>query len=700
MFEDTDDKFYVFNSLYTEVVDEFYPVKTKETTKKYPAYVNKVYRKNIYKKSQSDNKRKRFPGKVNHEAFRVQRNFCAKLRNSALRDYFVRKCSGGAKGGRDFWDAVGPFFNGKSTNKQSAHIDLIENNEIVSNQTQVCNILNTHFITKPANIGNSSTLRLDGPLENTNLTAHPSVQTILQSANKCDFNFDYVTQEQVRSSIKGLKNKAPGHDKITAKILKISSPQIVSPLSSVFNSCEDTSTFPSACKKAEVTPGHKKGADTDKTNFRPLSVLPSVGKVFEDLMLEQLELVNNTVLHTLISAYRPGYGCQEVLLHMLDSITQALDQNKMAGAVTTDLSSAFDCMPPNLMYHKLVAYGFTHQAALLIHSYLTNRSQRVKIGSAVGEWLPLAKGTPQGSKLGPALWNLFINDLLYSLPQDSAVNFADDNTLYAVEETPRGLETKLNSIVNQAQQWYIENGMQPNPTKFQSIFFGETPQCTVNVDNINIQPTGVIKLLGVSIDSQLSFSQHINEICRKAGCNLNVLKRVAHSLPQKVKLLLYNTYISCHFNFCPLVWHFCSGADTEKLERLQYRALRFVFADYESDYDSLLLRANMPKLELSRQRQICVQVFKCVHKLAPQYLSNMYTFQDKSLHNTRSALALAQSHYKSVRHGQKSFKCYSTHLWNNLPSNIRAVADLESFKSMINTWMGTQCKCNFCKWVQ
>ncbi len=203
----------------------------------------------------------------------------------------------------------------------------------------------------------------------------------------------------MRSSIKGLKNKAPGHDKISAKILKISSPCIVTPLANIFNSCVDNSTFPSACKKAEVTPGHKRGAETDQTNFRPLSVLPAVGKVFEDLMLEQLDLVTIDLLHILISAYRRGYGCQEVLLYMLNSITQALDQDKMAAAVTTDLSSAFDCMPPNLMYHKLIAYGFTHQAALLIHSYLTNRSQRVKIGSVVGEWLPLTKGTPKGVNL-------------------------------------------------------------------------------------------------------------------------------------------------------------------------------------------------------------------------------------------------------------------------------------------------------------
>ncbi len=147
-------------------------------------------------------------------------------------------------------------------------------------------------------------------------------------------------------------------------------------------------------------------------------------------MLLQLEPVNNTVLHKLISAYGEGNNCQDVLLYMLNALKQALDNSKCVGAVATDLSSAFDCLPPKLMYHKLLAYGFNKKSALLIHSYLTGRTQRVKIGSTVGDWMDLAKGTPQGSKLGPSLFNLFINDLLYYLPEDSVANFADDNTLY------------------------------------------------------------------------------------------------------------------------------------------------------------------------------------------------------------------------------------------------------------------------------
>ncbi len=177
------------------------------------------------------------------------------------------------------------------------------------NPLDSCNILNEHFISKPAKIGNSSTFPLNAPIEDTRFSNHVSVQTIKNRCNKVDFNFKHVTTETVCSSIKNLKNKAPGHDKISAKLLKIASPVISPHITSIFNYCVDTSTFPSAGKLAEVTPGYKRDADTDKSNYRPLSVLPSFGKLLEDLMLEQMVPVNRVLLHDLISAYREGYGC-------------------------------------------------------------------------------------------------------------------------------------------------------------------------------------------------------------------------------------------------------------------------------------------------------------------------------------------------------------------------------------------------------
>ena len=200
--------------------------------------------------------------------------------------------------------------------------------------------------------------------------------------------------------------------------------------------------------------------------------------------------------------------------------------------------------------------------------------------------------------------------------------------------------------------------------------------------------TGLIKLLGVTLDGQLKFSTHISDICIKAGRNLSALKRVAKSLPVNVKLLLYKTYILCHFNFCPLVWHFCSKSDTDKLERLQLRALWFVYADYDSDYTTLLNRANMPTLELARLHALCTEVFKSIHGLTPQYMSDLFVLQDKTIHNTRSAKSLKQKHSNSVNNGLKTFVPYSTHLWNNLPNHIKNTADQDTFKLLVDTWMG------------
>ncbi len=133
------------------------------------------------------------------------------------------------------------------------------------------------------------------------------------------------------------------------------------------------------------------------------------------------------------------------------------------------------------------------------------------------------------------------------------------------------------------------------------------------------------------------------------------------------------------------------------MESLQKRALRFVYADYESDYDTLLSKANTPTLQLSRLRALCIEVFKCLHNMAPKYMCDLFVLQDKSPHNTRLAKSVVQNHSNSVNNGLKTFVPYSTHLWNKLPNNIKNTADLETFKVLVDTWSGPQCNCNFCK---
>ena len=220
--------------------------------------------------------------------------------------------------------------------------------------------------------------------------------------------------------------------------------------------------FPCLEKIARVTPVFKKEDRMKKSSYRPISVLNVFSKVFERFLLNQMVPYLDNVLSTYLSAYRKGYSCQNVLLKLiekwrqcLEKWRQCLDQNKVVGAILIDLSKAFDALPHDLLIAKLNAYGFSKQALKIILSYLRGRKQRVKNKSL--SFLRLIKsGVPQGSILGPVLFNIFLNDIFLMLNDPDLHNFADDNTLSAVGETIQGLVDIMQHKAESAISWMEE----------------------------------------------------------------------------------------------------------------------------------------------------------------------------------------------------------------------------------------------------
>ena len=133
--------------------------------------------------------------------------------------------------------------------------------------------------------------------------------------------------------------------------------------------------------------------------------------------------------------FRSGYSCQDTLSALVEKWKSTFRNNKCAGAIIMDLSKAFDCMHHDLLIAKLDAYGITTSSLKLLKSYLTNRQQKVKIGNATSEWEDILKGVPQGSILGPILFNIFINDMFHFITRADLVNYADDNTICSEQPT-------------------------------------------------------------------------------------------------------------------------------------------------------------------------------------------------------------------------------------------------------------------------
>ena len=251
----------------------------------------------------------------------------------------------------------------------------------------------------------------------------------------------------------------------------------------------------------------------------------------------------------------------------------------------------------------------------LISSYLTNRRQCIKIGNTSSTFLDIIKGVPQGSIMGPLLFKIFINDIFFFVKNCDLYNYADDNTLSCVDSSFASVKVTLEAEGNELVDWFTRNQTQANPDKFQGLALGKRAfdrKPTFSIKGAEIECTEDAKLLGVDIDYMLKFNTHIKNVCRRASRQINVLKRIGKYLPIKCTLVIYHAFIMSIFNFCPLVWHYCGKGNTDKLDKLQFRALKFVYQYFTSSYENLLIRADTYSLNVKRIRLIALEVFKII----------------------------------------------------------------------------------------
>ena len=308
---------------------------------------------------------------------------------------------------------------------------------------------------------------------------------------------------------------------------------------------------------------------------------------------------------------------------MLENWKKALDCNKKVGAVITDLSKAFDCLNHDLLIAKFEAYGFNIEALTFIQGYLSNRSQRTKVNSEYSSYRDIKYGVPQGSILGPLLFNIFLNDIFFFVKDSKITNYADDNTPYATEDSVEKLLETLERETNILLDWFKCNEMKSNTDKCYLIIVNNQNN-DIKVGNDVIISGNSVKLLGVTIDNKLNFNEHVDNICKKANNKLQALARIAKYLsPDKLRIIM-KTFIESQFNYCPLTWMFHSRQLNSKINQLHERALRIVHKNPNLTFQQLL---NLDKTHCIHHRnlqKLAVEMFKVSKKLVPAPIQDIH----------------------------------------------------------------------------
>jgi hypothetical protein len=481
--------------------------------------------------------------------------------------------------------------------------------------------------------------------------------------------------------------KANGPDGISNRILKEASSEIATPLSDLLNSSFNLSKVPRQWKESNICPIHKKEDRSLVTNYRPISLLSCVGKVQERVVYLHLYryLKTNKLLTWKNSGFKELDSAMNQLLFITDKIHKALEEGKEICLVFLDVSKAFDRVWHSGLLHKLRCLGIEGNLFDWLCNYLKDRRIRTIINGQTSDWQNTTAGVPQGSILGPLLFLVFINDITTNIECDIHL-FADDTSLMDVIDnyivSYAKLNRDLNRLSNWASKWMVT--FNANKTVYLQVTrkHNPAPKPILRLNGVIINEAETHKHLGLTFNSSLTWTDHINQLVSKASRCIGLLKRIGRDVPRQCLEVLYKSMIRPIMEYADIIFDGSSDASLKRLEDTQRQAALACTSAYKhTRHVNLLEELGWSPLAIRRKHHRMNQMFKIQQGLSPKYLSDICPplTRDRTDYNLRTGMNITVPPQCTTTY-QNSFFPQSINDWNLLNINLRNSTSIDNFK--------------------
>ena len=686
-------------------------------------YESCVRRHNKFRKlSKRENRNKQKPWitpeiitKINHrnELFKLKKadpenthlkHVYNRFRNSVNRDIkkskekhyvtYFQNCKNNMK---KTWKGINELM---SSRRKSTNITQIEHNkELITDSEKIVNTFNNFF----ANVGPE----VDKSIPKTPI----SPLSFLKNRVANNFKFKQTSIKEVMMIVLSLdERKSSGPSDIPIKFLRIAASIIVPHLVKIYNISLENGIFPDPMKLAKIIAIFKAGSKLSVTNYRPISLLSVFSKIFEKIVHEQLYnfLIKEAVIYESQFGFQKGRSTLHSLIEIVEKIRECMESKNYGCGIFIDLKKAFDTVNHEILVQKLEHYGIRGKALEWFNSYLTGRTQFTFCNGKKSELRTITCGVPQGSVLGPLLFLLYINDLPNISSKLKFYLFADDTNIFFECSDLEVLQRTVNKELKKLSLWLNANRLALNISKTNFVIFAAKNKplkdVTIQINKKAIQQVQYVKYLGVLIDSQLTFAQHIASVVKKVSRVTGLMYRIRNCVDNQTLKMIYYSLIYSHLLYGIPIWGNADEVHISPLYILQKKAIRLIVnkdksiqtlfklpGEQESHWyvDTFVKPSSSPlftelgilKLYDVFKVSTLLFVYESVNELNPTQFHSYFNFPYLTRNTaTNRCSNLEVPPARTTTYGLKSIKFTGTKLWNELGQEERTVVSKNVFK--------------------